>query len=53
MSMPRFVLPVFPAFWAFAVLVERKRVPHEAVVATFAGGLGLLTVLFVNWYAIF
>ncbi|MBI2236910.1 MAG: hypothetical protein HYU54_00040, partial [Actinobacteria bacterium] len=53
MSMPRFVLTLFPAFWAAAVAAERGRVPHQAVVTVGAVGLGLLTVLFVNWYYIF
>ena len=53
MSMPRFVLPLFPAFWALAELTEHWRVPQKAVAAAGATGLGLLVVLFVNWYYIF
>lgn len=53
MSMPRFVPPLFPAFWALAELTERWRVPQKAVAAAGAAGLGLLVVLFVNWYYIF
>ncbi len=53
MSMPRFVVPLFPALWMLAALAERRRLPHTAVVAASAAGLGLLTVLFVNWYYIF
>lgn len=53
MSMPRFVLPLFPAFWAVAELADRWRVPRATVAAVAAGGLGLLLVLFVNWYYIF
>ncbi len=53
LSMPRFGLVVFPAFWGLADLAERRRVPHVAVVAGFAGGLGLLAVLFINWWHIF
>jgi hypothetical protein len=53
MSMPRLVLPLFPVFWAFAVLAERKRVPHQLIVAVSAAGLGLLTLLFVDWFYIF
>ena len=52
LSMPRFVVVVFPLFWALARLAERWRV-HDAVVAASAAGLGLLSVLFVNWYYIF
>jgi hypothetical protein len=53
MSMPRFVLPLFPAFWAMAELAERWKVPRWAVAGVGAAGLGLLVVLFVNWYYIF
>jgi hypothetical protein len=53
MSMPRFVLPLFPAFWALAELTERWRIPEKAVAAVGAAGLGLLVVLFANWYYIF
>jgi hypothetical protein len=52
LSLPRFVVVVFPLFWALARLAERWRV-HDAVVATSAAGLGLLSILFVNWYYIF
>jgi Mannosyltransferase (PIG-V) len=53
MSMPRFVLPLFPAFWALAELTERWRISEKAVAAVGAAGLALLVVLFVNWYYIF
>jgi hypothetical protein len=53
MSMPRFVLPLFPAFWAIAELAERLRVPRAALAAAGAAGLALLSLLFVNWYYIF
>jgi len=53
MSMPRFVLPLFPVFWVLAELTERWRIPQKAVAALGAAGLGLLVVLFVNWYYIF
>jgi hypothetical protein len=36
-----------------AELTERWRVPPKAVAAVGAAGLGLLVVLFVNWYYIF
>jgi Gpi18-like mannosyltransferase len=53
MSMPRFVLPLFPAFWAAAELAERLRIPRWALVAVGAAGLGLLSLLTVNWYYMF
>lgn len=53
MSMPRFILPLFPAFWGLALAAERLNVPRAAVVAVGAAGLGLLVVLSVNWYYIF
>jgi hypothetical protein len=53
MSMPRFVLPLFPAFWAMAELAGRWKVPRWAVAGVGAAGLGLFVVLFVNWYYIF
>ena len=52
LSVPRFLVVVFPLFWALAALSERWRV-HDAVVAASACGLGLLSVLYVNWYFIF
>ena len=54
MSMPRFVLPLFPAFWAAAELAEdRLRVPPWALAVVGAAGLGTLAVLTVNWYYLF
>lgn len=53
LSMPRFVLPLFPAFWGLTLAAERLRIPRSAVVAVGAVGLGLLVVLSVNWYYIF
>jgi hypothetical protein len=53
MSLPRFLLAVFPLFWAAAVWAGRRAGVHEVVVAVSAAGLGLMTVLFVNWYFVF
>jgi Gpi18-like mannosyltransferase len=53
MSMPRFVLPLFPAFWGLAELAAARGISRTAVAAASAGGLGFLMVLFVNWYYIF
>ena len=53
MSMPRFVLPLFPAFWGLALALERLRIPRTAALAAGALGLGVLSILTVNWYYIF
>ena len=52
LSVPRFLVVLFPVVWALARLAERWRA-HDAVVAASAAGLGLLSLLFVNWYFIF
>ncbi len=53
MSMPRFALPLFPAFWGAAELAERFRIPRWGLAAAGAAALGVLSVLTVNWYYIF
>jgi hypothetical protein len=53
MSMPRFLLPLFPAFWGLCLGLERLRIPRTAALAVGALGLGILSVLTVNWYYIF
>jgi mannosyltransferase PIG-V len=53
MSMPRLLVPLFPVFWGLALLAERRRVAHQLIVAVSAAGLGLLTLLFVDWFYIF
>jgi hypothetical protein len=53
MSMPRFVLPLFPAFWAAAELAERFRIPRWGLAAVGAAAMGALALLTVNWYYIF
>ena len=53
MSLPRFLLPLFPILWAFAVWAGRRRGVHELVVAASATLLGVMTVLFLNWYYVF
>jgi hypothetical protein len=53
MSMPRFVLPLFPAFWGLALGLERLRIPRAAALVVCAFGLGILSVLTVTWYYIF
>jgi len=53
MSMPRFVLPLFPAFWGLALGLERLRIPRSAALVVCAAGLAILSVLTLNWYYIF
>jgi hypothetical protein len=53
MSLPRFAVVMFPLFWAMADASERGLVPKAAVVGVSAAGLGMLALLFANWYYIF
>jgi hypothetical protein len=53
LSMPRFLLPLFPAFWGLALGLERLRIPRTVALAAGAVGLGVLCVLTVNWYFFF
>ena len=53
MSLPRFLLPIVPLFWAAAVVAERRPWLHEAVVVASSALLGVMTVLFVSWYYVF
>lgn len=53
MSVPRLVLPLFPAFWGLADLGHRLRAPSWALPATAAVGLGAVVLLVVNGYYIF
>jgi hypothetical protein len=53
LSMPRFVVVVFPMFWGFVLAAERRRPSETALVAGFAAGYGLLAVLFMSWHYIF
>jgi hypothetical protein len=46
----RYALPVFPIYWAFAKWTKGRRVAHELLVAVSAAFLGLMALLFVNWY---
>lgn len=49
MSMPRFVLVIFPAFMLLALWGRRPAV-NSALVSLFLPVLGLFTVLFADWY---
>jgi mannosyltransferase PIG-V len=53
MSFPRFALVLFPVYWAMARLTEGSRLRRELAVAASAAMLGLLLLLFVNWYYVF
>lgn len=53
LSVPRFVVVLFPAAWGWSLAAERRRPPATVIVAGFAAGYGLLSVLFVNWHFIF
>jgi hypothetical protein len=53
MSMPRFALTLVPAFWIAADAAERARMPRWGLAAVGAAGIGVLSVLTVNWYYIF
>ena len=53
MSLARFLLAAFPLFWAAAVWAGRRAGVHEAIVAVSGVGLGVMTLLFVNWYFVF
>jgi hypothetical protein len=53
MSMPRFVIVIFPAFWVLARATERRRLPEPLVIACFAAGYGVLALLFIDWRYIF
>jgi hypothetical protein len=52
MSVPRFLLPVFPLFWALARFGERWRA-HDLVVGVSAAGLSLVGALAISWLPIF
>lgn len=52
MSVPRFLLPIFPVFWALARFSERWRA-HDLVVGVSAAGLSLVGACAVAWLPIF
>jgi hypothetical protein len=53
LSMPRFVIVIFPAFWVLARATERRFLPESLVIGVSAAGYGILSLLFVNWWHIF
>jgi hypothetical protein len=46
----RYALPIFPIYWAFARWTEGRPLRHELLVGISSLLLGLMTLLFVNWY---
>ena len=53
MSIPRFLLPLFPLLWGIAVWAERRKGVHEVYLAASGALLGVMLLLFVNWYYVF
>jgi hypothetical protein len=53
MSIPRFLLPLFPLLWGVAVWAERRKGVHEVYLAASGALLGVMLLLFVNWYYVF
>lgn len=52
MSLPRFVVVVWPLFWALGAFADRFKA-RDLVVGLSAAGLGIMSVLFVNWFYVF
>jgi hypothetical protein len=53
MSMPRFLLPIFPLTWAPALLARGRPGLHVATVASSASLAALVTALYVAWHFVF
>lgn len=53
MSIPRFLLPLFPLLWVMAIWAERRKGVHEVYLAVSGALLGVMLLLFVNWYYVF
>jgi hypothetical protein len=53
LSMPRFVIVVFPAAWGYALAVRSGKLPDALVTGTFAAGYGVMATLFVAWQYVF
>jgi hypothetical protein len=52
MSVPRFAIVIWPLFWGVAAWANSET-RHNLVVVASAVGLGVMTLLFVNWYFVF
>ena len=53
LSMPRFVVVLFPFAWGYADAVARRWIPDALVTAVFAGGFGLTAAIFMAWQYVF
>ena len=53
MSLPRFLVVVFPILWAGSVWAGRRPAAYQAVLVSSAALLGITTILFVGWYYVF
>jgi hypothetical protein len=53
MSLPRFLLPLFPLYWAAATWTRDHPLRHEMYLVASSVLLGILLLLFVNWYYVF
>lgn len=51
MSFPRFALVAFPVFWVFGRWTEKRG--REITLTASAALMGLLFLLFANWYSVF
>jgi hypothetical protein len=53
LSMPRFVIVIFPVAWGYALAVRSGRLPDALVTGVFAAGYGVMATLFVAWQYVF
>jgi Mannosyltransferase (PIG-V) len=53
LSMPRFVVVVFPALWGLSGVGLGRKLPPALVTAVLAAGWALCAILFVNWWHLF
>lgn len=53
LSMPRFVVVVFPALWGLAGVRGARALPRPPVIAVLVAGWVLCAALFVNWLHVF
>jgi hypothetical protein len=53
LSVPRFVVVVFPMMWGLAGVQGTRRLPRSLVLGALGGGWALCVALFVNWQHLF